>query len=158
MRSVIDVDDKAAAAWRQAEQAREEEHCKVELEYRKRLYLAVHKAWKGGFKRPDLERIAEHVCDINSTGETLINAWGAKWNHRGKLSDAELVQLISEASIGENDIDAPFGKPGRLLELAHRFKVDHKAIRDQVVRDLRPVSAPAPAAGKKKAVRKATKK
>lgn len=139
--------ERADPAQLAAERAREEERRKVEGEYRLRLLKAVGQKWKGPFKRPDLERIAEWL-------DTLYNGAAAYDAAFGEIAIDQLKddQLVRHIALRLIAMDCEFcdGKPGRLLEAAQRFKIDAKKIRAEVVRDLKPVSAAAEKGGKKK--------
>lgn len=126
-------------AQRSAEAKREQERRAVETEYRKRLFAAIAaKPFKGGLKRPDLERIAA-VLDETGYSDALDELFPEKPNF-AKLKEDELVRYIVLNTIADN-LEV-HDKPGGLLELAQRFKIDAKALRAQVVKDLKPVSAP----------------
>lgn len=137
-----DTDDEApaSAAERQAEHAKEQERRAVELEFRLRLLRTVKEKCKGPFKRPDLERIADWLNnDGYGDAQEALYPGGIRPE---KATEAELFTFIIVA-MACGEADDTYRKPGALLELAQRFKIDAKSIRAQVVKDLKPTSAPA---------------
>jgi ParB/RepB/Spo0J family partition protein len=147
---------------RKAEREREQLQEKIELEYRTRLFLKVAEKWKGPLKRPDLERLHEIVADYRYGDEAIDRAieaaFGGKEPDIAKMKDEELMRYIMLLTV-VNDIQ-DYGKPGALLELAARFKIDAKKIRADVAAELKPkpaAKADAAAPAPKKAPAKAKK-
>lgn len=142
-------------AKRAAEKAREEERQKVELEYRARLFKQVFDKWKGQLRRADLERIAE-LLDLDKPwcdgGDLLRAALGDKIEI-SKLKEPDLVRAIALQPLAE-EASGTYHKPTMLLEAAQQLKIDAKKVRAQVIKELKPVSAPAAATAKKPAAKK----
>ncbi len=148
-------DDDGAAeptADRQAEIAREQERHKVEMEWRMRLLREIHVKFKGPLKRPDLERIAD---TIDCYGDALESLYSEPLNIK-TAKESDLLRFIVIAGVA-SEADDSYRKPGRLLELAQRLKIDAKALRAQVVKDLKPTAAP-PAEDDDQPAAKPTKK
>jgi ParB/RepB/Spo0J family partition protein len=133
--------DPAQAA---AERAKEEERDKIELEYRTRLLREIHAKWKPPLKAHDLRHIAEAMLD----GADNSDAFDALYPGRPdveKMKEADLQRFMVIYAIN-NECDLFYSaarKPAALLDYAQRLRIDPKKIRAEVVRDLKPVSAPA---------------
>ncbi|HJT63120.1 MAG TPA: ParB/RepB/Spo0J family partition protein [Burkholderiales bacterium] len=150
------AEDRAENQERQtAERARELERQRVEEAFRLRLFREIHARWKGPLKRPDLDRIYEHMLESGCNWDP-IEAVHDGTPKPAKLKDDELLRLIVEISVA-HEVDA-YEKPSGLLELAQRFKIDAKKIRSEVVAELKPVSVPAQSDAKKPGKKKAAKK
>lgn len=149
-----------------AERAKELERHKVELEYRARLLKQIHAKFKGPLKLQDLQRIAEAITEHYEFSEAFEAIWPEAATgslHIDKLKEPDLLRLLVLRVIDE-DCQAwhTNAKPTDLLEYAQRFKIDAKKIRAEVVKDLKPVSAPAadekPEAKKKTPAKKGARK
>lgn len=127
-------------ARRRAEAEREHERRKVEVEFRVRLFKAITTKWKGGLKRPDLERLARWLHENSYDEDELIASVTPK--DFGRAKDDELARYIALEQV-RHEVGNTHDKAGGLLELAQRYKIDHKALRAQVVKELKPVAAPA---------------
>jgi ParB/RepB/Spo0J family partition protein len=138
-----------------AERAKEEEQEKIETEYRSRLFKEIWAKWKGPFKRPDLERIADQVCEGDWYAENPAADLMPKPGKIASLTEAELLRVIA-CGLFAHECDDLYDKPGQMLEAAQRFKIDAKKIRAQVISELKPTAAPKPdkPAAKKKAAKK----
>lgn len=123
-----------------AERARDEERRKVEQEYRNRLVKAVHAKYKGPLKQPELEIIADEITD-NWHGDVLEEIYPDGIDIK-KLKEVDLIRLIVTNLISR-EADSHHQKPSLTLALAGRLKIDAKKLRAEVVKDLKPVSAPA---------------
>jgi ParB/RepB/Spo0J family partition protein len=144
--------DPAQAA---AERAKEEERQKVETEWRARLLRQIHAKWKPPLKTHDLRHITEAMLD----GQNNSDAFDALYPGRpdlDKLKDADLQRFMVIYAINhECEFDAwSQHKPTALLDYAQRLKIDAKKLRAEVVRDLKPVSAPPEPPAAKKATKK----
>lgn len=149
-----------------AERAKELERHKVELEYRARLLKQIHAKFKGPLKLQDLKRIAEAITEHYEFSEAFEAIWPEAATgslHIDKLKEPDLLRLLVLRVIDE-DCQAwhTNAKPTDLLEYAQRFRIDAKKIRAEVVKDLKPVSAPAtdekPEAKKKTPAKKGVRK
>lgn len=136
--------DPAQAA---AERAKEEERAKIELEYRSRLLREIHAKWKPPLKAHDLRHIAEAMLDSVDNSDAFDALYPGRPDVE-KMKEADLQRFMVIYAIN-NECDQRaiyYGdsrKPAALLDYAQRLRIDPKKIRAEVVRDLKPVSAPA---------------
>lgn len=145
-----------------AERAKAELARTIELTYRKRLLLAIHAKWKGPLKRTDLERIIVELCDrLWDEQRDLIDELCGGEIKLDRMKEEDLVRLMVECTLVSDALHTN-GKPGDLLELAQRFKIDAKKIRADVTAELKPkpakVDTPQPKVAAKPAKKKAAKK
>lgn len=147
----------------QAENERVKLQERIELTYRTRLFTKVAEKWKGPLKRPDLDRLVDAVheatCGFGEEQElALEGVFGSREPDTAKMKDDELMRYIILFTV-VGDIGT-YGKPGALLELAERYKIDPKKIRADVTAELKPkpAAAPKPAAPQPKAAAKPAKK
>lgn len=126
-----------------AERAREEERQKVELEFRTRLLKQIHAKFKGPLKRADLITIAESMHD----GAVYSDAFDALYPgtiNFSAMKEADLQRFMLLAVIERECEEYNIAhKASELLATAQRFRIDAKKLRAEVVKDLKPVSAPA---------------
>jgi len=144
------------------EQEKEAQRVKVELEFRTRLLKLIHAKWKPPMKRADMNVIA----DVLLEGAENSDAFDAIYNQGRpdieKMKEADLQRFMVIYSINHEcevwNIERGHKCP-LLMTYAQRLKIDVKKLRTEVVKDLKPVSAPAAeeettTKAKKKAVKK----
>lgn len=139
----------------QAQAARRQ---RIEEAYRKALLLQIAAKWgKSLLKLDELRFIASAMLERDyDLASNLAYLYADTEPDPERMSEPELVRLIALTTCAE-DIDSTYGRPGRMLALAQRFKIDEKAIRAKVTKA---IDAPEEAAvePKKPAKKKAAKK
>ena len=154
--------DPEREARERAEAAKEEERQKVETEFRRRLLKLIHTKWKPPMKRQDFNHIAEAMLEGAENTDAFDEIYGHGRPDVAKMKEADLQRWMVIYSINHDCDEWAIrrgGKASALLDYATRLKIDVKKLRAEVVKDLKPVSAP-PAEeetatkAKKKAVKK----
>lgn len=133
----LDLDPGDAEAARR-EREKEDARRTLERAYRDKLFRAVFAKWKGPLKRADLERIVEWMIssfEVEGTLSDLLDPEGKGIAYR-KLNEADLVRLMVLAPVSGETIMS-HDKPGALLELAARFRIDPKKIKAEVAAELK---------------------
>ena len=154
--------DPEREARERAEAAKEEERQKVETEFRRRLLKQIHAKWKPPIKRQDLNHIAEALLEGAENSDVFDEIYGHGRPDVTKMKEVDLQRWMVVYSINHDCDEWAIrrgGKASALLDYATRLKIDIKKLRAEVVKDLKPVSAPAAeeetaTKAKKKAVRK----
>lgn len=141
-----DDDDGNTEADRQraaAAEAREREREKVEYEFRGRLLAQIHAKYKGPMKQQELALIAGALNDHLGTCNAFDDIYPERPNF-DKLKDLDLQRFIVLILLVEECAHYRLhNKASNLLAYAQRLKIDVKKLRTEVVKDLKPVSAPA---------------
>lgn len=149
------VQDPEAARRAGEKRAREEAEAQlkeqIESEYQKRLLRAVHEKYKGPFKRDDLELIAQPLVNDYDTGEVL-GVLFKKPPSLATMNERDLMRLIITMLVGREYTND--GSDRAVLALAKRLKLDPKALRKDVVKELTPPSEGAAAKPTKKSSKK----
>jgi ParB/RepB/Spo0J family partition protein len=139
-----------------AEQEAQRQRQQKDLEHRRAVMMAIYVKRKGAFKREDWEAIADHALSTGA-GEMLSNAlFGGRTVDLGKLSEAQLQNLVLLAPIAEL-VAWPATNPGPLWALAKRLKIDPAKFKPKEPRAPAPKKAAKPKAAKPKKARKAKK-
>jgi ParB/RepB/Spo0J family partition protein len=143
-------DDPEAAARAKAAQEREAKKREQEKVFRQRLLQEIAAKWKGPLKRDDLFAIADRLIEGQWEAEEIgEECYGRKLPPIGQMNEVELTRLLIVATARE-DLNPHVTKPGRLLALAQRLKIDPKKLRASLEQPEEKPAAKKKASGKGK--------
>lgn len=140
-RTEVEQDTEQELARRRAQQEKEAQARRIETETHTRLLKALHAKWKGPLQPIHLREILGHLLNYSDIGPLSSAALGIDDDFTlSAVKDADLARFIAFwlIEVGLEDVG-----DSRLLAECKTHKIDAKAIRAQVVKDLKPVSAAA---------------
>lgn len=142
-------------AARKAEEEKQRERQDREMQFRRALLVQIHAKWKPPLKHEDWVALATGAIYDQGLGGALGDlCYGGKTIAPDKMTDADLMRLLVELSIGEC-ADFVHQNPAPLLALAKRCKIDPTKVKKDLAAAEKATDRPATAEDVRKARRSA---